>query len=254
MAIKIGTVNLKGGIGKSSTALALSSGLQKRGYRVLMIDTDPQRNTSKVYKAQIEGVPTLYDIIFAKYKASDCIQHTEYGDIIASDENLSNADTQIKPGPGMYKYIKNAIKEIDDEYDFIIFDTQPHAGILLGNVLMACQHVIIPCTCDAFGVQGIADLHELIKEYQEDNEQLKCLGLLIIKYKGRLTLTRDIEDNLLPEYAKQMGTKVFNTKIRESVKCQEAQTMRTSIFDYAPTCTTAIDYNSLIDEILEEVE
>ena len=253
MAIKIGIANRKGGIGKSSTALALAAGLKNRGYKVLMIDTDPQRNTTNVYKAKTEGIATLYDIIFAGYKAADCIQHTDYGDIIASDENLQNADTQIKPGPGMYKYIRNAVREVEAGYDFIICDTQPHAGILLGNVLMSCQYVITPVTCDAFCIQGIMDFYEMIKEYQEDNEKLTILGLLIIKYKGRQSLTRDIEENLLPRYAKQMHTKVFNSRIRESVKCQEAQTMRQSIFDYAPKCTTAIDYNTLIDEILEEV-
>lgn len=253
MAIKIGIANRKGGIGKSSTALALAAGLQNRGYKVLMIDTDPQRNTTNVYKAKTDGVATLYDIIFAGYSAEDCIQHTEYGDIIASDENLQNADTQVKPGPTMYKYIRKAVREIDDKYDFIIYDTQPHAGILLGNVLMSCEHVIVPVTCDAFGIQGITDFYETIAEYQEDNEDLSILGLLIIKYKGRQNLTQDIEENLLPEYAKQMHTKVFTTRIRESVKCQEAQTMRQSIFSYAPNCTTAVDYNELIDEILKEV-
>ncbi|MGN1458499.1 MAG: ParA family protein [Acutalibacteraceae bacterium] len=253
MSIKIGIANRKGGIGKSSTALALAAGLKKRGYKILMIDTDPQRNTTNVYKAKTEGVATLYDIIFAGYKSSECIQHTEYGDIIASDENLQNADTQIKPSPGMYKYIRNAVKEVEDDYDFIIYDTQPYSGILLGNVLMSCQYIITPCTCDAFGIQGIMDFYDTIKEYQEDNEKLSILGLLIIKYKGRQNLTKDIEDNLLPEYAKQMNTKVFKTRIRESVKCQEAQTMRESIFDYAPKCTTAVDYDKLIDEILAEV-
>ena len=253
-AIQIGVANRKGGIGKSTTALALAAGLMKRGYKVLMVDTDPQRHTTNVYKAKTEGVATLYDIIFANYKASDCIQHTDYGDIIASDENLQTADTQIKPSPAMYKYIKNAIKEVAKDYDFIIYDTQPHAGILLGNVLMSCKYIITPCTCDSFGIQGIMDFYEMIKEYQDDNENLSILGLLIIKYKGRQSLTKDIEENLLPSYAKQMGTKVFETRIRESVKCQEAQTLRTSIFDYAPTCTTAEDYNTLIDEILKEVK
>ena len=253
MAIKIGIANRKGGIGKSTTALALAAGLKARGYKVLMIDTDPQRNTTNVYRAETDGVATLYDIIFAGYKASDCIQHTDYGDIIASDENLQSADTQIKPGPGMYKYIRNAVKNVENDYDFVVYDTPPHTGILLGNVLMSCQYVIIPCTCDIFGIQGIIDFYETIREYQDENPSLSILGLLLIKYKVRQSLTRDIEENLLPEYAKQMHTKVFNIRIRESVKCQEAQTMRQSIFKYAPNSSTATDYNSLIDEILKEV-
>jgi chromosome partitioning protein len=253
MALKIGVANRKGGIGKSSTALALTAALKVRGYRVLMVDTDPQRNTTNVYRALTDGVPTLYDIIFAQYKASDCIQHTDYGDIIASDDNLESADTMIKPGPGMYKYLRNAIREIDKDYDYIIFDTQPHAGLLLGNVLMACQFIVTPCTCDAFGIQGMMDFYDTIKEYQEDNEKLQILGLLIIKYKGRQSLTKDIEDNLLPQYADYMHTKIFESRIRESVKCQEAQTLRMSIFDYAPNSTTAIDYNNFVDELIREV-
>jgi chromosome partitioning protein len=253
MALKIGVANRKGGIGKSSTALALTAALKVRGYRVLMVDTDPQRNTTNVYRALTDGVPTLYDIIFAQYKASDCIQHTDYGDIIASDDNLESADTMIKPGPGMYKYLRNAIREIDKDYDYIIFDTQPHAGLLLGNVLMACQFIVTPCTCDAFGIQGMMDFYDTIKEYQEDNEKLQILGLLIIKYKGRQSLTKDIEDNLLPQYADYMHTKIFESRIRESVKCQEAQTLRMSIFDYAPNSTTAIDYSNFVDELIREV-
>ena len=117
MAIKIGIANRKGGIGKSSTALALAAGLQNRGYKVLMVDTDPQCNTTKVYRAKIDGVATLYDIIFSGYKASDCVQHTNYGDIIASDKSLENSDTQVRPSPTMYKYIKKALKELDNNYD-----------------------------------------------------------------------------------------------------------------------------------------
>jgi chromosome partitioning protein len=159
----------------------------------------------------------------------------------------------IKPGPGMYKYLRNAIREIDEDYDYIIFDTQPHAGLLLGNVLMACQFIVTPCTCDAFGIQGMMDFYDTIKEYQEDNEKLQILGLLIIKYKGRQSLTKDIDDNLLPQYAERMHTKIFESRIRESVKCQEAQTLRMSIFDYAPNSTTAIDYNNFVDELIREV-
>ena len=254
MAVKIALANRKGGVGKTTTALALAAGLIKKKKKVLMIDTDPQRNTTRVYQAETEGVATLYDIIFANYKAEDVIQKTPYGDIIASDENLINADTQIKPGPGMYKYIKNAVKSIEKNYDFIIFDTPPHTGVLLGNVLMCADNIIIPCTADSFGIQGIMDFAETINEYKEDNTNLKILGLLMIKYKGRQSLTKDIEENILPSYAKSLNTKLFKTRIRESVKCMEAETLKQSIFDYAPNSTTAIDYDNLVKEILKEVK
>ena len=254
MAITIACSNSKGGIGKTTTALALAAGLEKRGYKTLMVDTNPQRHATLVYQAETEGVATLYDIINAGYKASDCIQHTEYGDIIASDSGLKTADTQVKPGPGMYKYIKNAFKGIEKDYDFILFDTQPHEGVVLGNVLMYSQHLIVPCTCDSFGIQGLMDFYQTVTEYQEDNELLSILGVLIIKYKGRQTLTREIEEVTLPGYAKQMQTKVFKTRIRESVKVQEAQTMHMSLFDYAPNCTSAIDYDAFVSEVLKKLK
>ncbi len=254
MAVSIACSNSKGGIGKTSTALALAADLQNRGYRVLMVDTNPQRHATIVYRAETEDVATLYDIFFGGYKAKECIQKTEYGDIIASDQGLRTADSQIKPGPGMYKYIRNALKEVEEEYDFIIFDTQPHEGVVLGNVLMYVNYLIIPCTCDSFGVQGLTDFYDTISEYREDNENLSILGVLIIKYKGRQNLTKEIEEETLPNFAKQMNTVVFDTRIRESVKIQEAQTLCVSLYDYAPNSTTAVDYDGLVDEILKKLK
>jgi len=253
MAIKIAAANIKGGIGKTTTILALADGLIKRGYRVLMIDTDPQRNTSRVYKAQTEDTETLYDIITSGYLAEKCIQSTEYGDIIAGDSLLKSADTDVKTGPKMYKYISKALKNIEDKYDFILLDTPPRSGVLLGNVLFASDYVVVPVTCDIFGVQGITDFAQEVEEYMEDNENLKILGLLKIKYKGRQALTRDIEENLLPDFAKQLSTKIFESTIRESVKCQEAQTLQMRLSDYAPSCTTYADYEAFVDELLREV-
>ena len=251
MAVKIAIANQKGGVGKTTTALALADGLRIRGKSVLLIDTDPQRNSTMVYGAKTEDTATLYDIIFAGYTAEQCIQTTDHGDIIASDEQLQSADTQIKPSPRMYKYLKSALKTTDKKYDYIIFDTPPRTGILLGNVLEAAEFVIIPITCDIFGIQGLMDFYQTVKEYQDDNDILSIMGLLKIKYKGRQSLTKDIEEQILPDYARQMKTKVFKTAIRESVKCQEAQTLRQSLFEYAPKSTTATDYSMLIDEIME---
>lgn len=254
MAYKIAIANCKGGIGKSSTALNLADQLMKAGKSVLMIDTDPQRNTTVVYKAEYLGVPTLDDIFIKGFMAEECIQHTEYGDIIAGDDSLRDADTKIAPSPKMYRYIQKSLKNIDDKYDYIIFDTPPKFGVLLGNVLECCDGIICPITCDLFGIQGITDFFELVKEFQEDNEDLKILGLLRIKYKGKQNLTADIESKLLPQYAEEMNTKVFSTPIRESVKCQEAQTMQMRLSDYAPKSTTAVDYEALAQEVMGEVE
>ena len=219
-----------------------------------MVDFDPQRNTTAVYRAATANVPTMYDIIFSNYKAEDCIQHTEYGDIIPNDVLLKNADGSIKQGPGMYKIIKKALVSIEDQYDYIIFDTPPHDGILLGNALMAADGVIVPIECDLFGIQGLYDFYSTLKEFQDDNEKLRILGVLKVKYKKNQNLTKDLEEKTLPKYASDMSTKIFKTAIRESVKCKEAITGRMRLSKYAPGSTVESDFSDLTDEVLKEVE
>lgn len=251
--IKIAVANHKGGIGKTTTALSLASNLQKRGYKVLFVDTDAQRNSTYVYRAQIENVATLADILYSATPVKNIVQHTDLGDIIAGDSQLQSADTTVKPGPLMYTHLKNAIEPFEKEYDFIIFDTPPRTGVVLGNVLFYTEYIIIPITCDSFGVQGVLDFYDTISEYKTVNRDLSILGLLNIKYKGRETLTKDVEDHVQPDIAEKIGTKIFKTKIRESVKCREAQTMRVFLDDYAPACTTARDYYDFTEEVLKEV-
>ena len=178
MAYKLGFVNIKGGCGKSTSAINLADQLMLRGYRVLLVDTDPQRNATTTYKAEYIGVPTLDDIFRQGFSAKECIQTTGFGDIVAGDVNLVDADTSVKTGPKMYKYIQKAFKDVEDDYDFIIFDTPPKFGVLLGNVLEYVDGVICPVKCDLYGVQGLNDLVDIIDEFKEDNEYLKVLGLL----------------------------------------------------------------------------
>ncbi len=253
MAFKIAAANIKGGIGKSTTALNLTDQLLKRGYKVLMIDCDPQRNTTAVYRAKTEDCATMYDIIFSGYSAEETIQSTEFGDIIPNDVELKNADSQVKPGPGMYKHLKKNLAALEDKYDFMIFDTPPHNGVLLGNVLMACDGVVIPVECDLFGIQGLRDFYSTLQEFKEDNEKLTILGILKVKYKKNQNLTKDLEESTLPKYAENMQTKVFQTAIRESVKCKEAITGCMRLSQYAPKSTVEQDYSDLTDEILKEV-
>lgn len=254
MAYKIAVANIKGGIGKTTTALNLADQLIKRNKKVLMVDMDPQRNTTTVYSAKTDNTPTMYDIFFADYTAEQCIQHTDFGDIIPNDSELKNADSAVRTGPAMYKFVKKTLSAVEKKYDYIIFDTPPHNGVLLGNVLMGCDGVIIPVECDLFGVQGLKDLYNTLIEFAEDNEKLCILGILKVKYKSKQRLTKNLEDNALPNNAKEMNTRVFKTSIRESVKCREAMIARVRLSQFAPNSTVEQDYSAFTDEIIEEVE
>ena len=254
MAIKIAIANMKGGIGKTTTALCLSHALQNKGYKVLLIDSDPQRSASGVYNAKTDNTATLADMMYENKPASECIQHLELGDIIAADNALQYADTQIPTDADRFYHINDTCSSIEDQYDFIIFDCPPGNGVMLGNVLSYVNHIIIPITCDKFGVQGLFDFKDVISMYSKRiNPTVNVLGVLIVKYKGRQNLTRDLEDNLIPQMVENMNTILFNTKIRESVKCQEAQALGKSLFTHAAKSSTAIDYELFSNEILKEI-
>lgn len=254
MAYKISISNKKGGIGKTTTAVNLADQLMTLGKKVLLVDMDPQRNATTVYGAQSNNAATVYDIFFADFKASQCIQTTSFGDIIPNDATLNNADTMVKIGPTMYKHIKKALAEVEDKYDYIIFDTPPSTGVLLGNALMASDSVIIPVECELFAVQGLKDMYQIINEFAEDNEKLNLLGIVIIKYKPHQNITKGLENEALPQNAEKMGTKIFDTRIRESVKCKEAMLTQTRLSQFAPGCTTEVDYKEFAKEIIKGSE
>lgn len=254
MAIKLAIANMKGGIGKTTTSLCLADSLQKKGKRVLLIDTDPQRSATGVYGASIEDTETLADLMYSNTEAKDCIQKLPLGDMIASDQALQDAETQIKSDADRFYHLSDACKSIEDDYDFIILDCPPGNGVMLGNVLSYANYIIMPITCDKFGIQGMTDFVEVMNTYTKRiNPTLKILGVLMIKYKGRQSLTKDLEDNLIPSIVKEMGTKLFETRIRESVKCQEAQALSKSLFEHDSKCSTAIDYTTFTDELLKEL-
>lgn len=246
MAEIIAVANQKGGIGKTTTSLALADALNMKGKKVLYIDLDPQCNGTGNYRAKVDGVGTLYDLLVNG--DTDCIQTTERGDIIAGDPLLKEAAKVIDGAAATFK-LKKGLSEIRNRYDYIILDTPPALSILLTNALTAADKVIIPLTADLFGLQGLTQLHDTIAEVQEfTNPDLKVDGLLLIKYKERTNLTKEIHASL-PEYTKLLNTKVYETKIREAVATQEAQAARESLFNWAPASTTAEDYMSLLNEV-----
>jgi chromosome partitioning protein len=247
MAEIIAVANQKGGIGKTTTALALADALNMKGKKTLYVDLDPQCNGTGNYRAKVDGVGTLYDLLVDG--DTDCIQTTERGDIIAGDPLLKEASKVIDGASATFK-LKKGLSEIRNHYDYIILDTPPALSVLLTNALTAADKVIIPLTTDLFGLQGLTQLHDTIIEVQEfTNPELKVDGLLLVKYKDRTNLSKEILATL-PEYAKLLNTRIYETKIREAVATQEAQAARESLFTWAPSCTTAKDYLELLNEIV----
>ena len=258
MAIKIAIANLKGGVYKTSSSLILADVFQREGKKTLLVDTDSQISATILYGGDTNDY-TMADVLFSGEDVKKCIQHTEKGDLLASDTALKDAESSIQGSAYQKPFkLRNSLKSIENDYDYIIVDTCPGSSLLLDSVLMYVDYVLIPVTLDKLTVSSTQEFCGRLKEYEEFNPNLKVLGLFITQYQEN-NLTRDLEENILPDIAKEYNTEILNTKIHVSVKVKEAQVLDLSLFDYmnkdsdnAPKAVT--DYWSFAEEILAKFE
>ena len=253
MAKLISVCNQKGGVAKTTTAIELATGLAKRGYKVLMVDTDSQRNTTTVYRAQTDGVATIHDLLFTRgIDPMICIQHTAVGDIIASDGLMAKDDANLN-GVRESLILRKALAPFRSMYDFIVMDHNPGQGGIINNVLTAADDVIIPMQTDGFSADGAADLAERINSVKEfTNHNLRVVGIVLTFYNGRTNSARNFvaQKDVLERI---FQTKVFDAKIRRCQALADANDRCLSIFDYDPKGNGAMDYDAMIDEYLREV-
>lgn len=251
MATVFVVANQKGGIGKSTTATNLAGILSKEA-KTLLIDADPQGNSSSTYEAKIDDVATLYDVMIDsdKLPISEAIQHTANGDIVASDPLLVKAEKMLDGDVEGFYRLKDALDELEG-YKYIVIDTAPSLNIILYNCLIAADKVIIPVTADSYAMQGIQQLYDTIMAVKRrQNKNLEIAGLLLVKYSGRSNLDRETRDEI-EKRAKEMNTKLFKTAIRECVKTKEAQEKKRLLIDYAPSCNTCQDYIEFSKELIK---
>lgn len=245
----IAVANQKGGVGKTTTACALSAIMGKRGHRVLLVDADPQCNSTDTSRATVDGVETLYDLLLDQSVAPGaCVQHADGYDIVAGDGLLRDADKLLPGVPGAYR-LRERLEPLRGLYDLVVVDTPPGLGTLLTGALTAADGVIVPITADRYALQGMSQLASSIDDIRKyTNPGLTVLGLLITRRLGRTTLSAEIVDGL-PAFAAELGCGIFETSIRHTVRVQEAQASRVSVIDWAPDCTASQDYLALVEEL-----
>ncbi len=253
MARIVAVCNQKGGVAKTTTACAMATGLQKKGYKVLMVDTDSQRNTTAVYQAESDGVATIHDLLFTRgIDPFECVQHTEVGDIIASDTLMAKDDANMN-GVRESLILKKALAPFQESYDFIVLDHNPGQGGIINNVLTAADDIIIPMQADSFSADGAVDLADRINSVKEfTNPKLRVAGVVLTFYNGRTRSARSFLDQK-DVLERAFDTKVFEAKIRRCQALPDANDRRVSIFDYDPSGNGAEDYAAMIEEYLEGV-
>ena len=217
-----------------------------------MIDADPQCNSTDTYRAISQNTATLYDVILDKedpLPIAEAIQKTEIGDIIASDPELKRADDILNKNDFSLQQALSALTG----YDYVVIDTAPANNKLLRSCLIAADKIVIPVTADRYSIQGLSDLNQTIWNIKEElNPELEISGILLVKYKKRQLLAREVKE-ALEKISIQMHTKVFSTTIRESADTQKAQAKRTTLIKYAPSCNTTKDYQNFAAELLKGI-
>ena len=242
--------NQKGGVGKTTSALALASGLGKKGFRVLLLDLDPQCNASLASKIDIlSDNDTLYNVFRGGAGIKDVIRKVKRYDIVTGGLALAAADMEFTQ-TGREYMLREALEDISSAYDYCIIDTAPSLGIITVNALTASQRVIIPMTPDLFSLQGLSQLNQLVSRVKRySNKDLTTEGLLITLYDTTTNISKALKEQI-ENAAVALGTKVFTQPIRKSVAVREAHLMRTDIFTGAPKANATKDYEVFVDEVL----
>ena len=246
------TISQKGGVGKTTTAHALGAGLfLLKAQRVLLVDLCGQCNLSYTmrYRQEQGGFSSL-DVLTRTADARAAIIHTDAGDLIPAAPSLVSADMLITE-TGKEHRLKEALQPLKKDYDYIILDTPPALGIRTVNALTAADTVIIPTQADTYSLQGIGQLYETIRAVKKYlNKRLQIDGILVTRYNARTIFTGDMLD-LLQITAQQLQTKVYKTRIRESVSIKEAQNRQQPIYTYNHRSNGAKDYTAFIEEFLQ---
>lgn len=249
MAEIIAITNQKGGVGKTTTTAALIASLHERGKQVLGVDLDPQGNLGFSLGVDIENSHTLYEVFKKQIGIEQALCSATYGDLLPSNILLSGVELECNK-PGREYMLKTELSLIADRYDYIIIDTPPALNLLTVNAYVAADKLIIPMAPEILSLLGVTQIKETIETVRQYyNPSLQVIGILLNKFNSRLNLNRDVLE-LSQQIAQQLDTKVFESKIRQSVLVAEAPAHGESVVTYAPNCKPALDFTNLVDEIL----
>lgn len=247
----IAIANQKGGVGKSTTSINLASCLAEKGKKILVLDLDPQGNTTSglgIDKNRIEN--TVYESMIGEKNIEECIQKNIFDnlDIIPANVNLSGAEIELIDSEERSYVLKNRLKNLTDSYDFVIIDCPPSLSILTVNALTAADSVIVPIQCEFYALEGITQLMKTIELVKERlNDKLIIEGVVFTMFDARTNLSLQVVENVKDN----LDQNIYKTIIPRNVRLAEAPSHGLPINYYDSKSSGAVGYRELADEVIE---
>lgn len=244
---KIAFTNQKGGVGKTTTTVNTGAGLANLGYRVLLVDMDPQANLTYSVKLNSNRIDkNIYHLLKGDAGVTDIIMKHKQFDILPSSIELSGAEMELVNIPAREMLLKDALQEVSGRYDFVLIDCPPNLGVLTLNAFTAADELVIVLQSEYLALHGLSKLMDVIQVVQRRlNKNLKVEGILCTLYDNRKNLNREVVGHIRDYF----GAKVFNTVIRDNVSLAEAPSHHKTIFEYDGESNGAIDYQMFAKEI-----
>lgn len=252
MGKTIAIVNQKGGVGKTTTAVNLSAAIGANGFKVLLVDIDPQGNsTSGMGVDKRELKISVYDVLINGEKASKAIMKSDYKnvDILPANMNLAGAELELVDIEKRESRLKNALAAVADNYDYIFLDCPPSLGLITLNALCTTDTIMVPIQCEYYALEGLSQLMSTVRQVKRlYNSNIELEGVVLTMYDGRLNLTQQVVD----EVKKFFPKKVYSTVVPRNVRLSEAPSFGQPVMYYDKGSKGSVAYDELADEFIKQ--